>query len=136
MKEWSEKDKEVRIPAKKGRGGNITTPAQVYRIPSLVNHFVMNLPATAIEFLGTSIKGPSNSDAFCGLYQGQEGLFKPQTDKELPMIHVYCFQNPVEANEAIVGAVRKVLGFEIAACDLSIHDVRNVSPNKVCSSPF
>jgi tRNA (guanine37-N1)-methyltransferase len=135
MKEWSEKDKEVQIPAKKGRGGNITTPAEVHRIPSLVSHFVMNLPATAIEFLGTPIKGPANLDAFRGLYRGEEELFKPHTDKELPMIHVYCFQNPVDANEAILGGVRKALGFEIAAEDLSIHDVRNVSPNKVISSP-
>jgi tRNA (guanine37-N1)-methyltransferase len=132
MKEWSEKDNEVRIPAKKGRGGKITTPAHVYRIPNLVSHFVMNLPATAIEFLGTSFKELSNSDAFRGLYRGQEALFKPHTDKDLPMIHVYCFQNPAEADEAIVGAVREALGFEIAADDLSIHDVRNVAPNKVC----
>jgi tRNA (guanine37-N1)-methyltransferase len=133
MKGWSEKDKEVQIPAKKGRSGNITTSAQVYRIPTLVSHFVMNLPATAIEFLGTSLKGCSNLDAFRGVYRGHEELFNPQTDKKLPMIHVYCFQNPVDADEAILGGVRKALGFEIAAEDLSIHDVRNVAPNKVIS---
>jgi len=60
MKEWSEKDQEVHIAAKKGRGGKITTPAEVFRIPTLVNHFVMNLPATAIEFLGISIEDSTN----------------------------------------------------------------------------
>jgi len=52
------------------------------------------------------------------------------------MIHVYCFQKPAEANEAIVVAVRKALGFEITVDELSIHDVRNVSPNKVIPLQF
>jgi tRNA (guanine37-N1)-methyltransferase len=134
MKEWSEMDKMVLMPAKKGRSGKITTPAEVFRIPSLVNHFVMNLPATAIKFLGITIEETSNIDAFRGLYRGQEVLFKPHTDEKLPMIHVYCFQNPVEANETILGSVRRALGFEVVADELSIHDVRNVSPNKVISS--
>lgn len=41
----------------------------------------MNLPATAIEFLS----------CYRGLYAGQEALFTPYTDTQLPMVHVHCF---------------------------------------------
>lgn len=59
-------------------------------------------------------------------------LFEPHAERRLPMIHVYCFQNPDSANEAILAEVRKALGYEIGADNLSIHDVRNVAPTKVC----
>ncbi|CAG8518068.1 5621_t:CDS:10 [Ambispora gerdemannii] len=46
----------------------------------MFDHFVMNLPATAIEFL----------DAFKGLYHEMESVIdSPLT--ELPMIHCHCF---------------------------------------------
>jgi hypothetical protein len=48
------------------------------------------------------------------------------------MIHVYCFQNPKEAEDTILKEVRNALGSEIDGKELSVHNVRNVSPNKVC----
>ncbi|KAJ4295848.1 tRNA(m(1)G37)methyltransferase [Collariella sp. IMI 366227] len=50
-------------------------------IPPTITHFVMNLPASAIEFLGS----------FRGVYAGQEQLFAPHTKTRLPMVHVHCF---------------------------------------------
>jgi hypothetical protein len=47
------------------------------------------------------------------------------------MIHVHCFQAPTVASEAILNEVREALGYEINENELTIHNVRNVSPNKV-----
>jgi tRNA (guanine37-N1)-methyltransferase len=56
MKEWHDTQKEVIIPLKTSRGHNrkikIPPTNQVIPIPQVISHFVMNLPATAIEFLG------------------------------------------------------------------------------------
>ncbi|KAL2269954.1 hypothetical protein VTJ83DRAFT_2138 [Remersonia thermophila] len=59
-------------------------PAQEERIPipPTISHFVMNLPASAIDFL------PS----YRGLYAGHEDLFAPGAGgRLLPMVHVHCF---------------------------------------------
>ena len=58
--------------------------AKEYKIPPTFNHFVMNLPASAVEFL----------DAFIGVYAGMETLFHPHTTTQLPLIHLHIFQNP------------------------------------------
>lgn len=59
MKEWHDVEKEVVIPSKTSHrlrhAKNGATVAQVVSIPQVINHFVMNLPATAIEFLGISL---------------------------------------------------------------------------------
>jgi hypothetical protein len=47
------------------------------------------------------------------------------------MIHVHCFQAPAVASEVILNEIRKALGYEIDEKELTIHNVRNVSPNKV-----
>ena len=71
------------------------------------------------------------SDAFRGVYRDNQELYHPHTDVPLPMVHVYCFHPPAEANEIILKEVREALGYEIDERELSIHTVRNVSPNKV-----
>ncbi|KAJ2894890.1 hypothetical protein MKZ38_007113 [Zalerion maritima] len=79
----SKQEKEVTIPGKKPFRGSSKrpTPDTVIPIPPTISHFVMNLPASAPEFLGS----------FRGLYHGQEGLFAPHTEAKLPLLHVHCF---------------------------------------------
>ncbi|KAJ5336863.1 uncharacterized protein N7506_004885 [Penicillium brevicompactum] len=110
-------------------------PPQTYTRPNVVDHYVMNLPATAIEFL----------DAFPGLYAGKEELFTPSTGQKLPMIHVYCFSghsdNEVDDHIDICERVSERIGYKITVDDcvggsgdqdveLAIHNVRLVSPKK------
>jgi tRNA (guanine37-N1)-methyltransferase len=137
MREWHDTEKEVEVPlkvwdAKKKKG---LPTSHVFTIPPVVNHFVMNLPASAIEFLGTYLSTVELMiDAFRGLYHGAEDLFAPNTETPLPIIHVYCFENPELASDALLEAVRKALGYEIPKDDLTIHDVRNVAPKKVLTA--
>ncbi len=124
---------------KKGKGndGKVIeqAPAQVYTRPQFADHYVMNLPATAIEFL----------DAFQGLYTGKEGLFTPNTSQPLPMVHVYCFSghsdNELDDHKDICERISERIGFTITpedrvggtgnpAIELDIFNVRLVSPKK------
>ncbi|EPS42955.1 hypothetical protein H072_3040 [Dactylellina haptotyla CBS 200.50] len=66
-------------------------PIEIYKTPGVFKRFIMNLPATAVEFL----------DAFIGLYTGLElhfdnpsrpdGLPGEAEKHKLPIIHVYTF---------------------------------------------
>ncbi|KAJ5425722.1 hypothetical protein N7465_000792 [Penicillium sp. CMV-2018d] len=117
-----------------GKASPLPSP-KVYTRPTIVNHYVMNLPATAIEFL----------DAFPGLYAGEEQIFAPNTEQKLPMIHVYCFSghsdNEVDDHIDICERISERIGHKITVDDcvggkgnqeleLTIHNVRLVSPKK------
>ncbi|KAL4775142.1 hypothetical protein BDW60DRAFT_214504 [Aspergillus nidulans var. acristatus] len=110
-------------------------PPEVYTRPKVFHHYVMNLPGNALEFL----------DAFIGVYAGCEELFEPHTKEQLPMVHVYCFsghsENEVDDHIDICKRMSERLEYPITVEDrvggtgnteleLSIHNVRLVSPNK------
>ena len=119
----------IEIPPKRSRNGLQSEPEPspaIITIPQTINHFVMNLPATAIDFLGS----------FTGLYQGHETLFEPHTKRKLPMVHVHCFSTKSDDNvregHEICHRISEKLGYEIKPGDedLVVYDVREVAPKK------
>ena len=117
------------ISETKGRHGRLVPhPLQKMARPKTFSHFVMNLPATAIDFL------PS----FTGIYAGHDSLFVPRSSTELPLIHVHCFASISEgkdhAIEDIARRISESLGYKIKvgsyenSGEASVHDARDVAP--------
>ena len=105
-----------------------------------VDHVIMNLPQTAIDFLdcfrGFMYRWRRSSD-------GEESceLEELPTDRLLPMIHVYCFEKEPETHEVgkvptaaqkAVERVEAVLGAQSGGLlgKVDIHVVRDVAPKK------
>jgi tRNA (guanine37-N1)-methyltransferase len=109
-------------------------PIQTYIQPRIFSHYVMNLPASGLNFL------PS----FIGLYSNIPGvltseirnLFAAETGAKLPMVHVHCFSTKSEDNVAetheICAEISRLLDFEMTpdTPELTIYDVRDVAPKK------
>ncbi|THH30246.1 hypothetical protein EUX98_g3942 [Antrodiella citrinella] len=92
-----------------------------------IDHFVMNLPDTAIEFL----------DAFRGILStervGELDVKSVYPDAaSLPMVHCYCFTRELESDKAemdIRERVEKAMGASLEG-EVKLHAVRRVAPKK------
>lgn len=128
--EMSKAGKYAVVPVKVSRSqpGPRPKPIRV-PVPPTISHFVMNLPASAIEFLHN----------YRGLYHGNEALFAPRTETKLPMVHVHCFALKADDDrplEDICQRIYKEIGVMLKPGDsekdgeVSIHEVRDVAPAK------
>lgn len=97
----------------------IVTPAAPAHKFKTFDHFVMNLPATAIEFL----------DAFRGLFKGREEQI-PEPKIQLPMIHCHCFSKSDKPEDDVRERVEAVMGGKLELDSVKLHWVRKVAPNK------
>ncbi|VVB05840.1 unnamed protein product [Arabis nemorensis] len=77
-----------------------------------IDHVIMNLPASALQFL----------DAFSNVIQ------RKYWKGPLPLIHCYCFIRASETTETIIAEAETALKFHIE--DPVFHKVRDVAPNK------
>lgn len=119
----------LKVPASTSSTSKPTTTAttQMMTSPKTFNHYILNLPASAITFL------PS----FIGLYAGQEELF---TDAKLPVVHVHCFSTKSDDNKdegiKICRDISEQIRYEMKPGDIEtegevqVWDVRDVAPLK------
>ncbi|KAG5185254.1 hypothetical protein JKP88DRAFT_269654 [Tribonema minus] len=77
-------------------------------------HVIMNLPASAIDFL----------DAFRDIDWAARGFRDP------PLVHCYCFSRGDDAVGDAIARAAAALGAPLAAADVKVHVVRDVAPKK------
>lgn len=128
--ELAQTDRKVEVTKKTSRKDPAARPEvlQTLSQPRTFEHFVLNLPASAITFLPSFI-----------------GVFPPSVrqilgdDIKMPLIHVYCFSTKsddnVEEGIKICEEITRQLQYEmkpgkIAEGNVEIYDVRDVAPNK------
>jgi len=87
-------------------------PAPAKPLRRLPNHYIMNLPASALTFL----------DAFRGLYRPLFDLVGEQAARDaieeaggLPVVHCYCFTKEIEKAEQDICEVRPALSLSSSA---------------------
>lgn len=106
-----------------------TTPAPAAEeppAPQTIQHYVMNLPDSALEFL----------DAYAGSFTsllGEEGY--DRSSVQLPLVHVHCFTRELELEGATRDICERATGYlgHPVTPDMdgyNLHPVRRVAPNK------
>lgn len=96
-------------------------------VPKFINHYVMNLPDSALTFL----------NEFIGLYSKHQEL-KDDPTFELPVINAHCFEkySPTEeitmedVQKRVHARIVKLIDFDIQYLELDFHLVRKVAPTK------
>ena len=114
--------------------------SRTYIEPETFDHYIMNLPRTAVEFLDAFRGIYQGKEALFGIYEGKAALFRPPTGRLLPMVHLYLFterkgssNNQNEAEEVeVCKTISQHLGHELTpqTPDIELFYVRLVSPNK------
>ncbi|KAK4545682.1 hypothetical protein LTR36_002636 [Oleoguttula mirabilis] len=126
----AEVDHKVDVVPKRARKESLAKPdvGRALHQPKTFQHFVLNLPASALTFL------PS----FIGLYPS---ALRHQLPEQFPMpfVHVYCFSTKSDDNVAegnlICEELSRQLGHEMKPGkledgDVKVWDVRDVAPKK------
>nr|XP_031858415.1 uncharacterized protein CI109_006178 [Kwoniella shandongensis]KAA5525487.1 hypothetical protein CI109_006178 [Kwoniella shandongensis] len=100
--------------------------------PRTISHFIMNLPDSALTFLGSysgSYTPLLSIPSFTEVYGAKgEGV-------EMPIVHCYCFTREIEREKAepdILKRASEYLSYDLTPQveDYNLHHVRSVAPNK------